>query len=105
MAVLAKCQHHPGGMDRFCNIDMVAEVQMSLNPILDGLSQKWSDNLQTLVALIKGNLIDWESRGEQLLKPDAKDLVRQILQNTGYKELTPLATSAMQLVKLNRDVE
>eukprot|EP00959_Pyramimonas_sp_CCMP1952_P233176 4872891-Pyramimonas_sp.AAC.1 len=54
---------------------------------------------------LEKHLVDWEAEGETLLKPESQALVDKILNNPGYKDLTPLATTINDLIRDNRAVE
>ena len=62
----------------------------------------WEQTLGRMVTHIEGFTIGWEPHGDSLLLPAKSELVKELLTNKGYQQLTLLATQVAAMVKLAR---
>ena len=81
---------------------LVHRASLMGTAIKDEISSVWEKTLLDLAAQVKPDLVEWEDKGEALLQPEQQDLVKALLTNQGYANLTPLASAILAMATVAR---
>ena len=80
---------------------LVVNVRGEAKSVMSSMTSSWLETQQHLETQIKASLIPYDAHAEELLLPERRDLVKQILTNPGYAQLTELCTALIDMAKLD----